>query len=151
VSERNLRSFVTLARSHGIHVLLASQPLQPSEEYFLRHMSRKPYNKRIGYPLQDEFIKHRHHYNEIIRHVATDQGTWFLDNDAPFAGDERYFIDLVHYTLAGSTSWPRTMRISSSRTASFDESTRHILRPVLGQPAYFADCFALASALLVSA
>jgi len=103
VFERNLRSFVTLAHSNGVDVLLASQPLQPSEEYFLRHMSRKPYNNRIAYPLQDEFVKHHHYYNEIIRQVATDQGTWFLDNDASFAGDERYFIDLVHYTLAGST------------------------------------------------
>jgi hypothetical protein len=103
VFQRNLESFVTLAQSKGIGVLLASQPFQPSEEYFLKHMSYKEYNDRIVYPLQDELVKHHHYYNEILRRVAEEKGAWFLDNDASFAGDKKHFIDLVHYTPEGSS------------------------------------------------
>ena len=101
VFERNLKSFVYLARPNGIGVLFGSQPLQPSEEYFNRHMQYKDYNDVAVYPLQEEFVKHHQAFNESIRKVAEETGSDFVENDGALGGKEEYFIDLVHYTPAG--------------------------------------------------
>jgi hypothetical protein len=33
--------------------------------------------------------------------VAKDTAVFFVDNDKLLAGEEKYFIDIAHYTLAG--------------------------------------------------
>ncbi len=101
VFRRNLQSFVTLAKANGIQVLLASQALEPSEEYFTRHVLPKPSNKRIHYPLHGEFLSHHRAYNRVIEEVALENGVWFLDNDRLFNGNSELFIDLVHYSKPG--------------------------------------------------
>jgi len=101
VFELNLRSFVTLAASNGIQVLLTTQPLQPSEEYFFRHMGYKPYNDRVTYPFHEEFVRHHSSYNEIIKHVAMDTGVSFIDNNKIMEGRKEYFVDFVHYSKRG--------------------------------------------------
>ena len=101
IFERNLRTFITVARAGGADVVLGSQPLEPSEEYFLRHMAVKSYNSRITYPLHDEFINHHRVFNQAIKNVADEQGVMFLDNNASFAGERRLFFDYVHYSPEG--------------------------------------------------
>ncbi|MBN1937922.1 MAG: SGNH/GDSL hydrolase family protein, partial [Anaerolineae bacterium] len=101
--ERNLRSIVALAQANGIDVLLGTQPLQPSEPYFLRHMAYKSYNDVVVYPEHDEFVQHHRAFNEIIRRVARETGVYLADNDPVLNGEERYFIDFVHYTPLGVT------------------------------------------------
>lgn len=99
--QRNLQTFVGIARQHGIPVLLASQPHQPDEDLFLEHWGRKPYNDLVVYPLHTEFVRHHHAYNRVIAEVAAANGVGFLDNDGRLGGDRRYFRDNVHYTPAG--------------------------------------------------
>ncbi len=101
VFERNLRSFVTLAKSNQIQVVLATQPLERDEEYFVRHAAYKPYNDVVVYPLHEEFIKHHDSFNRIIEHVASDTGVIFVDNDRLLGGKKEYFIDYVHYSEKG--------------------------------------------------
>lgn len=101
VFRRNLQSFVTLAKANGIRVLLASQALEPSEEYFTRHILPKLYNKMIYYPLHSEFLSHHHAYNRVIEEVALENGVWFLDNDRLFDGRSEFFTDFVHYSKPG--------------------------------------------------
>ena len=101
VFERNLRSFITLAKSNGIHVLLSTQPLQPCEDYFFRHMSYKPYNNVVVYPLHNEFVKHFSAYNQMTEKTAKDMGVFFIDNDQIMGGQKEYFIDFVHYSKGG--------------------------------------------------
>ncbi|MDK2742931.1 MAG: SGNH/GDSL hydrolase family protein [Nitrospira sp. BO4] len=101
VFKRNLQSFVTLAQGNGIPVLLASQPLHPSEEYFVNHMAYKPYNDIAVYPLQGEFVSHHRYYNTIIEEVAAETKSFYLDNDAILRGETDYFVDPVHYTRKG--------------------------------------------------
>jgi hypothetical protein len=101
VFRRNLQTFVHIARSRGIPVLLGTQPLQPSEEYFVRHMAHKPYNDIVLYPHHNEFVQHHAAFNRIIRDVASEMGTSVIDHDMMFGGQERYFIDHVHYTEQG--------------------------------------------------
>ena len=98
---RNLESMVLLAKSRGIKVILGTQPLEPSEEYFRRHMGAKPYNDRVVYPLQKEFVAHHQAYNRIMSQVAAKEGAVLVDNDKIFDGSRKYFVDLVHYTKAG--------------------------------------------------
>ena len=98
---RNLESMVLLARLRGVDVILGTQPLEPSEEYFRRHMGHKPYNDRVLYPLQKEFGSHHGAYNRIAAKVAAATGAFLVDNDRLFGGDRKYFVDLVHYTRSG--------------------------------------------------
>jgi hypothetical protein len=101
VFERNLRSFIALATANDIKILLSTQPLQTSEEYFLRHMEYKPYNSVIQYPLHEEFIEHHRAFNKAIQKVALENDALFIDNNAILAGKDEYFIDFVHYTPKG--------------------------------------------------
>ena len=86
---------------YGIEVLLASQPLQPSEEYFDRLMADAPFNDVIVYPLHPEFVQHHYAFNRIIEEVAMDTGALFVDNERALGGDKRYFVDLIHYSELG--------------------------------------------------
>jgi lysophospholipase L1-like esterase len=101
IFKRNLGTFITVARASGAEVLLGSQPLQPSEEYFLLHMGAKSYNVRMKYPLHEEFVQHHRILNDAIKEVAEEHNVLYLDNDAGFAGEKQYFIDFVHYSPAG--------------------------------------------------
>ncbi len=101
VFKRNLLTFVAIAKSRSIPVILASQPLETSEEYWDRHMKYKEYNNIVTYPLHKEFVAHHHRYNKIIQDVARETHSYFVDNDALFAGDKKYFADFVHYTKLG--------------------------------------------------
>lgn len=101
IFKRNLQTFINVARAAGAKVVLGSQPLEPSEEYFLRHMAVKAYNSRITYPLHEEFVQHHRAFNQAMSDVAAEQGVLFLDNDASFAGDRQLFYDYVHYSPEG--------------------------------------------------
>lgn len=101
VFRRNVRSFVTLARANGIRVVLGTQPLQPSEKYFLRHMEYKPYNGVVVYPLHEEFVKHHQHYNEVIKQVGVAEGVPVADSASALGSNPKYFIDFIHYSGDG--------------------------------------------------
>jgi hypothetical protein len=99
VFKRNLRSFVTLAHSNGIEVILASQPLGPANLVAIPY--ERPYNKNIFLPLVEEEISHHASYNRAIEEVAKETGVWFVDSAQVMNGVEEYFIDSVHYKEAG--------------------------------------------------
>lgn len=101
IFKRNLRSFVALAKENGIIVLLGNQPLQPSEELFVRHIGHKPYNSIVKYPLHNEFVHHHSIFNEAIRQVSEEAGALFIDNKSKLGENIEYFIDYVHYTPKG--------------------------------------------------
>ncbi len=103
VFQRNLRSFVALAKANKIKVLFGNQALQATEEYFLLHMLDKPYNSTIIYPLHNEFVAHHKAFNEAIRQVAEETDVLFIDNESKLGNNKEYFIDFVHYTPKGVT------------------------------------------------
>jgi len=82
-------------------VVLGTQPLETSEEYWNRHMRYKKYNGIVTYPLHSEFISHHQRFNEIIREVAREQKAYIVDNEKIFAGKSVFFIDFVHYSKKG--------------------------------------------------
>lgn len=89
VFRRNLTTFVSIAKSYGLNTLLATQPLETSEEYWDKHMSHKKYNNIVVYPLHSEFVSHHQNFNKIIKEVAKKTDIFFLDNNAIFSGDKR--------------------------------------------------------------
>jgi len=101
IFRRNLRSFVSLAQANGIQVVLGTQALQPTKDMFLKHMTEKPYNSKVLYPLHEEFIHHHRAFNEAIKKVSLETGTLFADNDLALGGKIEFFHDFVHYTVAG--------------------------------------------------
>lgn len=98
VFTRNLRSFVTLAQSNGIQVILASQasyirgPWTPNI---------KPMQHIVALPPPDELAQHHLYYNQVIAEVALDTGAWFVDNAAIISNMSQYFVDEFHYTPLG--------------------------------------------------
>ena len=97
----NLETIISIARARNISVILASQPLEPSEEYWDKHMRYKTYNDIAVYPPQKEFVAHHARYNKIIEDVTRATSSYFVDNDAMFGADRKYFADFVHYTKEG--------------------------------------------------
>lgn len=128
IFERNLRSFVTLARDNGIQIVLGSQPLERIDQADFDHdMAVKPYNDVVIYPPVDEFISHHKRFNTIIETTTRRMGATFVDNDKVFAGDSRYFKDFIHYSKAGVERL--AANYETAIIAILDE-----LRPRGGQP-----------------
>lgn len=101
VFARNLKSIVAIAKQHDIEVVLGTQPLEVSEEMFVKHMAHKKYNSVVTYPDHDEFVNHHKAMNQILRQVSEDLGCGFVDANAALAGETQYFLDFVHYTPKG--------------------------------------------------
>ncbi|MEK7630451.1 MAG: GDSL-type esterase/lipase family protein [Patescibacteria group bacterium] len=101
VFRRNWETIARTAKARGVRLIIATQPLESSPEYWDRHMRYKTYNDITAYPLHDEFVAHHHRFNQIIREVARAEGIMLADNEAVFAGNQIYFTDLVHYTRVG--------------------------------------------------
>ena len=95
---RILRSFVTMAESNGISVLLATQAYDANKP---PRNFEKPSIKKIIYPLPEEMAKHHAYYNRLIETVAAENGAWFVDNAGSMKYSLRLFIDPLHYTEQG--------------------------------------------------
>ena len=100
IFKRNLRSFVTLAKSQGIEVLLASQA-HSSQVVPIENETQN--NNGVTRPLNDEWRSHSDSYNRAIEEVANEMNIWFMDNAKSMKGKDQYFIDRIHYTSAGVT------------------------------------------------
>jgi lysophospholipase L1-like esterase len=101
VFERNLRSFVTSAQSHGLQVVLGSQARNSDIAAFRENLKYKDSNAFMIEPDFEIFFKHHDFFNGLIRRVAHDTGVVFVDNQTELGGKPEYFADGVHYTLAG--------------------------------------------------
>jgi lysophospholipase L1-like esterase len=77
--ERNLRSIIAIAKANGIDVVFATQA------------ARDNLRSQKGFTA----------YNDVIRKVARDQQIVFVDIANNVVGDEKYFLDDVHYTGEG--------------------------------------------------
>jgi len=98
---RNLESMAAICKSHGVTLVLATQPEDPREALFDLHHGYKDYNHLIQYPLHSEFLMQHAHYNEIIKHTGAAFGVPVVDNATAMAGHPEFFVDHVHYNDAG--------------------------------------------------
>lgn len=98
---RNLNTFVAIAQAYKIPVILASQPFNERYELWDFNIDSRKLDNAV-YPLLKEHALHHRKFNEILQSVAKKSGSYFLDNDALFAGDQSLFIDSLHYTRDGT-------------------------------------------------
>lgn len=104
--ERNLRDFVDIARSKGIHVLLATQPslyredLSPQERQLLVF----PLTHYFGgkRPSLYSMIDGMRRFNDTTRRLATQVGVPLVDLEQQMPKTTEYLYDDVHYTVAGN-------------------------------------------------
>lgn len=101
VFERNLKSFVSLAKANDVKVILGTQPISNSEELFKKFVQYESYSRVIKYPLHEEFLSHHRAFNKIIEKVAKEENVSLADNAKLMSGDDKYFTDYIHYSAAG--------------------------------------------------
>ena len=103
VFEHNLRSFIRYAESHGITVVIGSQPFMADRALFDIHWGFKPdsYKAAVRFPEHEEFVAHHAAYNRSLQRIAEELDVVFVDNDSALGGRAEYFTDSVHYTRAG--------------------------------------------------
>lgn len=80
--DRNLKSIAELARSDGVAVVFLTQP----------------YNRSI---MTSTALQHHIEFNKVITHVAEQTHSSYFDMAAELSGQEKYFIDSVHYSVDG--------------------------------------------------
>ena len=100
IFRRNLLNFYYISQNWNIPVLYASQPrksnTQPSD-----FMPSKLDPGLLVYATLSEKAAHHKFFNNIIKEVATNTRSYFLNNDSLLGGDEKYFIDAFHYSKIG--------------------------------------------------
>ena len=57
--------------------------------------------KNVKVPLDSERKSHHEFFNKIIKEVALNTNSYFLDNDSLLGGEPKYFMDEVHYSKIG--------------------------------------------------
>lgn len=111
--ERNLRTFVTIARSRGATVVLASQPhlyrsdLGPRERAIIWFPSAQQQDGRK--PSLASMIDGMRRFNDAAETVARDLDTPFIDLDAAVPRTLEHFYDDVHTTRAGNEVIARSL------------------------------------------
>ena len=96
VFRRNLLNFYYIANKWGIPVLYATQPMDSTTGNY-DFLSMSEATKRYKATIKP----HHKFFNNIIKEVAINTNSYFLDNDSLFGGESRYFIDEVHYSKSG--------------------------------------------------
>lgn len=101
IFERNLRSIVAVARSHGSAVVFVTMPLARSPLRFheTTTLARGGIVDRM--PAHERFLSDFDAYNESVRRVAAELGVPVIDAARLVPSDDRLFADLVHTTSAG--------------------------------------------------
>lgn len=100
VFRRNLINFYYIASKWNIPVIFATQALKADIELtdFMEYKGDPSLHYDVTH---EEKAKHHRYFNTIIKEVALNTHSYFLNNDSIFAGNSKYFIDAVHYTKPG--------------------------------------------------
>jgi hypothetical protein len=106
---RNLHSIVLLAAGRGASVVLLTMPVAASEA---KHAAvRQGSLEHAGLGMLPEYAPfHRDfaRYNDVIRDLAP-KGARVVDMARLLEADERYFVDIVHYSSAGVLAFGQTL------------------------------------------
>ena len=103
----NLISIAAIAKAHNITVVLMSQPAMFSEDKYALMFGYQSYNNRIFYPKIDEFKDIFLEYNNVIKEAAEEENVPFIDMYTLMGHDEKYFVDMVHYSPEGVSRFAR--------------------------------------------
>ena len=115
--ERQLRELVASVRASGAEVALVSFSIrlrrnQTAEEKKAAANTSLYY---MPYMTPDSLLDAFDAYNQVIRNVAVEEDTIFIDAAMAIPGDERHFVDSVHFTDRGAEAMAK---IVSDKLAS---------------------------------
>lgn len=103
--ERNLTEIAVLGRARGIRVVLATMPVADSDSLFAYTQGGFQAGKAQVGPLpasRERFLADFGVYNATIERVARETGSILVPMHRLMGSDARQFIDLVHYSSAGT-------------------------------------------------
>lgn len=99
--EQSLLSFINVARSHDINVVLMTQfnRLNPEDDFIRKTYGTNPNNQAINY---DNFCKYYKNLNIKIKEIATQENVFLIDLVNEIPQDSLYIYDPVHLNTQGS-------------------------------------------------
>jgi hypothetical protein len=104
--ERNLSDFVAIARSKGMHVLLATQPSLYQDDLppALQQLLVFPLTHHFGgeRPSLHSMVEGMRVFNEATRRLAMQAEVDLVDLERQMPKTTAYLYDDVHYTQAGN-------------------------------------------------
>ena len=100
IFRRNLLNFYYITSKWNIPLLYSTQPLNSITGSF-GYLVWDDAMKNVKVPLDSERKSHHEFFNKIIKEVALNTNSYFLDNDSLLGGEPKYFMDEVHYSKIG--------------------------------------------------
>lgn len=76
---RNLRTFIAIAQSRHVPLMLASQSINEDKTFWDTYLKNRPYRHEVAYPLHEEFLAHHRLFNELMREAAHIYRVPFVD------------------------------------------------------------------------
>lgn len=76
---RNLDTFIAVAQSRHIPLIIASQPIDENKTTWDAYLKSRPYRNDVAYPLHEEFLAHHQLFNGIISERARAHSIPFVD------------------------------------------------------------------------
>jgi len=122
---RNLRSIVAVARAHGVEPILLTMPFSRLEAHYNAALAGDAVTGSVGIgpvPEHERLLRDLAHYNRATLAVARETGSTAIDM-AAYAWDDSHFVDIVHYSDAGSEAFAERLaeqlgpRLSTLRKA----------------------------------
>lgn len=108
--ERNLRSTVAVAKAHETEIVLLTMPVSRLRETYDSTRSQARGADPGYFPSYDRFMADFDAYNEGIKTIGRATGVPVIDMHASMTGhDAEYFVDIVHYSDAGSSEFARAL------------------------------------------
>lgn len=98
----NLKSMVAIAKEHNITVVLMSEPAVFTDEKIALLFGHEDFNKDIFYPPKEQLQLDLEVYNAVVKRVAKEEKVYFVDMYNLMGHDERFFVDMAHYSAEGS-------------------------------------------------
>lgn len=99
--EQSLLTFINVAHSHNINVILMTQfnRLNPEDDFIRKTYSQNPNNQAIDY---DTFCMYYKDFNKKIKEIAIQENVPLIDLANEIPQDSLYIYDPVHLNDAGS-------------------------------------------------
>lgn len=107
IFSRNLRSIAAVARAQGVEPIFMTMPFSSSEAHYRATMAGDVVTGSVGIgpiPEHARFLNDLASYNAAILAVARESGIRVVDM-ASQTWDESHFVDIVHYSDAGSEAF----------------------------------------------
>jgi hypothetical protein len=105
--ERRVRELVTLARQAGIQPVLLTQTTvlgRGLDDVTGTDLRRIPFSDDVDGELYWSILER---YNDVLRRVGAETHSKVVDLAAGFPHSSRYYFDLIHYNVEGSTEAAR--------------------------------------------